>query len=202
LIIGDGERNNRESIVTQPLSRLKGSGKVPLFEFGVLDDQTVATTILRPGAGEPQAGASPTRTNQGSTMKKHQVGGICTAVLLAASLLVNPFAARAQDKGKPAAAAEAKSARPYPFSGKLAAIDKEKKTITLMGKEKSRTLHLLASTKIVKAGKPATLDDATVGDEIGGQLLKSGDGREEIVSLRIGTKTPAASKSKKEKAKE
>jgi hypothetical protein len=67
-------------------------------------------------------------------------------------------------------------------------VDKEKKTITLMGKEKSRTLHLQTDTKIEMAGKPATLADAKVGETVAGRVIKSPDGKELLVSLRIGPK--------------
>jgi hypothetical protein len=125
-------------------------------------------------------------------MKKHTTGGLYLAVLLAASFLTAPLTASAQannasDKAKPAEAAT-KAPRPYPFSGKLGAVDKEKKTITIIGKERSRTLHLNDETKIQKLGKPATLEDAAVGEEVAGQLRKTDDGKETLVSLRIGPK--------------
>ncbi len=127
-------------------------------------------------------------------MKKHTNGGLFFAVILAASVITTPFTLSAQEKEKPAAANEAKPPRPYPFSGKLGAVDKEKKTITIMGKEKSRTLHLDAQTKVVKNEQPASLEDAAVGEEVAGQLRKTDDGREVLVSLRLGAKPAAAAK--------
>jgi hypothetical protein len=137
-------------------------------------------------------------------MKKHTHGGLYLAVLLAASFLTAPLTASAQasasDKAKPAEAAT-KAPRPYPFSGKLGAVDKEKKTITLIGKERSRTLHLNDETKIQKLGKPATLEDAAVGEEVAGQLRKTTDGKETLVSLRIGPKVEEAKAPKEKPAK-
>jgi Cu/Ag efflux protein CusF len=133
-------------------------------------------------------------------MKKHTSGGLFIAVLLAASLVTTPLTSSAQDKEKPAAAAEAKQPRPYPFSGKLGAVDKEKKTITILGKEKSRTLYLDGQTKIMKQEKPATLEDAAVGEDVAGQLRKTEDGKEMVISLRIGPKPAAEEKPAKEKA--
>lgn len=132
-------------------------------------------------------------------MKKNYYGVLLFAVLLAAGSLMSPLSVVAQgaEKEKPAAKAEAKSQRPYPFHGKLGAMDKEKKTLTIIGKEKSRTLYLQAKTKIEKNGKPATFEDAAIGEEIAGRVTKSSDGKEMLVSLRIGPK-PAA-KPKKEK---
>ncbi len=131
-------------------------------------------------------------------MKKHTNGGLFFAVLLAASVITTPFTLPAQDKDQPVAA-EAKPPRPYPFSGKLGAVDKEKKTITIMGKEKNRTLHLNEQTKVVKNEKPASLEDATVGEEVAGQLRKTDDGKEVLVSLRLGAKPAPATKPAKEK---
>jgi len=128
-------------------------------------------------------------------MKKHTNGGLFFAVLLAASVITTPFTLPAQDKDQPVAA-EAKPPRPYPFSGKLGAVDKEKKTVTIMGKEKSRTLHLDEKTKVVKNEKPATLEDAVVGEEVAGQLRKTDDGKELLVSLRLGAKPAPAAKDK------
>lgn len=132
-------------------------------------------------------------------MKKHTIGGLFIAVILAASVITTPVTLIAQDKEKPATVSESKQPRPYPFSGKLGAVDKEKKTITIMGKEKSRTLHLDDQTKIVKNDKAATLDEAAVGNEVGGQLRKTDDGREVLVSLRLGAKPAAAAKPEKQK---
>lgn len=131
-------------------------------------------------------------------MKKNIIGGLFIAVLLAATSVVNPLAAVAQDKQPSAEQAASKTVRPYPFRGKVGAIDKEKKTITILGKEKGRVLYLSDKTKIVKGGKPAKLEDAAVGDQIAGRLSKTSDGKEMLVSLRIGPK-PASTKHQKEK---
>jgi hypothetical protein len=45
-----------------------------------------------------------------------------------------------------------------------------------------------SETKIAKAGKPATLDDATVGEEVGGAYHQAEGGKMELMSLRIGAK--------------
>ena len=132
-------------------------------------------------------------------MKKHTSGGLFIAVLLAASFVITPFNLSAQDKDKPAAAAEGKP-RAYPFSGKLGAVDKENKTITILGKEKSRTLFLDEQTKIAKNEKAATLADAAVGEDVAGQLRKTADGKEVLISLRIGPTPAAEEKPAKEKA--
>ncbi|MEW6158789.1 MAG: hypothetical protein AB1813_15290 [Verrucomicrobiota bacterium] len=91
---------------------------------------------------------------------------------------------------------EARQAR-YPFNGKLDSVDKTAMTVTVAGKENKRILHITSETRIMKAGKPATLDDAVVGEAIGGQALKTPDGKEQAVSLRLGAKPDAPEKKEK-----
>jgi Cu/Ag efflux protein CusF len=118
--------------------------------------------------------------------------------------LVAAFAAgttvtvQAQDK-KPEAAAEGKSNRAIPFSGKINEIDQAAKTINI-GKEKKRTIQITDKTKVMKDGKPATLADAKVGDEVGGSYRDNG-GKLEAGSLRIGPKPEGEAKPKTEKKK-
>ncbi len=124
--------------------------------------------------------------------------------LLAAIALMAPLSAQAEEKKASAEKqiqAENKANR-IPFTGKLAAVDKAAMTITLDGKEKKRTIQITAQTRIAKGGKPATLEDAIVGEEVGGQLIKSEGGKQEALSLRLGAKPeakPKESKVKKEK---
>lgn len=99
----------------------------------------------------------------------------------------------------PAMAAVAQSgsrAGVMPFHGKLSAVDTTAKTITLQGKEKDRTFQVTSETRIIKQGKPATLEDAKVGDEVGGQAVKNGD-KAELRTLRIGPKVEGEDKKEK-----
>lgn len=89
---------------------------------------------------------------------------------------------------KPAAADPAKPKR-LPFGGKLVAIDKTAKTITI-DRETKNTFAVTSETKITKAGKPATLSDAAVGEQVGG-LAVDKDGKLELLSLRLGAKVVA-----------
>ena len=88
-----------------------------------------------------------------------------------------------------------------PFSGKLSGVDQTLMTITLEGKQKKRVIGITSKTRITKAGKPATLEDALPGDVVGGQAVRTGEGKEEALSLRIGPKVEnsAARKPKKKK---
>jgi hypothetical protein len=86
-----------------------------------------------------------------------------------------------------------------PFRGKINEIDKAAKTINI-GKEKKRTIQITDQTKITKDGKPATLDDANAGDEVGG-AYRDADGKLEASSLRIGPKPEGAVKASAKKKK-
>lgn len=88
-------------------------------------------------------------------------------------------------EGKPAAPATTEKAKPgyIPFHGKVDSIDKAAKSI----KVGERTFVLLATTKINKAGKPATFDDIKAGEEVGGAYHDVA-GKLELMSLRIGPK--------------
>lgn len=91
----------------------------------------------------------------------------------------------AADKAAPAEKGEKKAAPKHtPFHGKIGSLDKSAKTL----KVGERTFQVTSTTKIVKAGKPATLDDATIGEEVGGAYLQGEGGKLELMSLRIGAK--------------
>ena len=77
-------------------------------------------------------------------------------------------------------------AKQLPFRGKVSAVDKTAKTITLAGKEKGRTFQITSGTKITKDGKPAVLDDVTVGESVRGVAKENPTGKLEIVTLKVG----------------
>jgi hypothetical protein len=87
-------------------------------------------------------------------------------------------------------AADETKARPIPFRGKIATVDKQAKTV----KVGERTFNITSDSKLTKAGKPATLDDATVGEEVGGAYKEGTDKKLEVVSLRIGPRADAPKK--------
>ena len=122
-------------------------------------------------------------------------GGLALGVALPVSAADNP--------ATPEAPPKARTPRGMPFKGKIKAVDKAAKTITL-DREKSNVLFVTSQSKLTKAGKPAVFDDATVGEEVGG-LAREKDGKLEIVSLRIGPKPTEEAKPepkpKKEKEK-
>jgi len=110
---------------------------------------------------------------------------LIVSVIVAAFAAISVIPVTAADE-KPADKAPA--ARAIPFRGKIAAVDKQAKTIKIG----ERTFHITADSKIAKAGKPATLDDATVGEDVGGQYREGADKKLNVVSLRIGPRPDAA----------
>ena len=123
-----------------------------------------------------------------------------SAALTAISALAQP----ATDKSAPEKKSTTESAEPGktetkpkagPFHGKLVAVDKVAKTITV-GK---RTFQITSETKIKKAGKPATLDDGVVGEEASGYVKPREDGKLMATTVNFGPKAPAESAEKKSK---
>ena len=109
---------------------------------------------------------------------------ILPLLLLAAAAALGTLDVQSADKvEKVPPAAERKAGRP-PFGGKLTAVD----TAAGVIKVGDRTFHIVSTTKIQMAGKPATLADAKVGDEVGGQYREADGGRLELLSLRVGPK--------------
>jgi hypothetical protein len=121
-----------------------------------------------------------------------------TSAILAAAICLSPVFVKGADE-KPAD--DAKKARGMPFNGKVSAVDKTAKTITLEGKERNRTFQLTAATKINKDKKPITLEEVTVGDHVGGYARENAEGKLEVVTLNTGL-PPRASKAKDEKKEE
>ena len=111
------------------------------------------------------------------------------SILIAAFAATAALPVMAADE-KPAKKEAAPAARAIPFRGKIAAVDKSAKTI----KVGERTFHVTSDTRIVKAGKPATLDDATVGEDVGGAYRESEDKKMNLVSLRVGERPEAPKK--------
>ena len=121
---------------------------------------------------------------------------------LAAAIVGLPLQALAQTTNPPAGAKKAtpeqgdSTARKkagHPFRGKLAAVDQTAKTITI-----GQSIYQITShTKIMKAGKPATLEDAMVGDETAGYARPTEDGKMTATMLRLGPKPAGAATEKK-----
>lgn len=132
---------------------------------------------------------------------KKLVKQLVIASLAMAVLIGTPATSSAQDKEKGKdKAAEKKKDGTLPFNGKAVAVDKAAKTIKLSG-EKGRTVQVTATTRIVKGGNPATLDDLKEGEEVSGGYKTSADGKMEATVLNIGPRPPAKKKEEKKEEK-
>jgi hypothetical protein len=80
-----------------------------------------------------------------------------------------------------------------PFHGTLSAIDKTALTISVG----ERTFQITSDTKINKNEKPAILDDAVVGDTVGGAYKKTADGKLDAITINLTTKTDKPAKTDK-----
>ena len=119
---------------------------------------------------------------------------LAAAVVLATTNVsaqtTNPPAAGKQGAatGKDTATSEKKKSA-HPFHGKLAALDKRAKTITV-----GKSVYPVApDAKIKKDGQPAKLDDGVVGEPVSGYVKPGPDGKLVATSVTFGT--PPASKS-------
>ena len=121
---------------------------------------------------------------------KKSILRIATFGLLAAAIAVAPTQGFAQEKKKKDQPGAEKKEEPkgekkkgggIPFHGKADAIDKTAKTV----KVGERTFHVSSDTRITKAGKPATLADGVVGEDVGGSY-KEVDGKMVLNSIRFG----------------
>ncbi len=85
--------------------------------------------------------------------------------------------------------------RSMPFRGKIDALDKAARTI----KVGARQFQVVDTTKIMKAGKASSLEEAAMGEEVGGAYREADSGKLELVSLRLGAKPAKDEAPKKEK---
>ncbi|MEA3187999.1 MAG: hypothetical protein QOD99_1829 [Chthoniobacter sp.] len=133
-------------------------------------------------------------------------------ITILAALATTPPLVAAEKKGakessketalaSPSPTTEAK-AKALPFKGKIASVDKDKKTFSVESKKgEGRTFTVPASAKLLKnETETATWDDLKVGEVVRGTYLKSADGTMEVGSLKLGAK-PEGDKAEKKAAK-
>jgi hypothetical protein len=102
----------------------------------------------------------------------------------------------ATPKKKPKSEEESKG-HGMQFHGKITAVNQVEKTITVKGKEKEHVLQITSHSKLSKEGKPATLADAVVGENVAGFAKETAAGKFEAVSIRLNAKAPGQNKPKK-----
>ena len=100
----------------------------------------------------------------------------------------------AADKAPAKEEKKAQKAQHIPFHGAISDVNKTAKTF----KVGERVFQITAETKIMKAGKPATFDDAKNGEDCGGTYKEAAAGKLEVLSLRVGAK-PEKQPAKKDK---
>ncbi len=115
--------------------------------------------------------------------------------LLAIAVAGIPAPLQAQTMTKPATEKENRPRKPAvtPFHGKLKAIDKTAKTISLG----ELTIQITSETKIDRNDKPAVLEDGVVGENVSGAYKKSEDGKLTATLVHFGVKSGSKSKSAK-----
>jgi hypothetical protein len=106
---------------------------------------------------------------------------LIAVALMAAFAAFTSLNLHAADKDQKPPAEKAGKSGHLPFHGKVVSVDKTAKTI----KVGERTFHVMGTTNVNKTGKPATLDDVTVGEEVRGAYTEK-DGKLELLSLGIG----------------
>jgi hypothetical protein len=112
---------------------------------------------------------------------------IGAVTLLAAAIAALPAQLLAQTTTNAAPAkksAATKKKAGHPFHGKLAAIDKVAKTL----KVGESVYQITSETKITKAGKPATLEDGVVGENVSGYAKPAADGKMVATSVHFSAK--------------
>lgn len=115
-------------------------------------------------------------------------------ICLLAAAFAMPAASFAQDKAAPKDTTSkdvatpkdttVKKPLPGPFHGKLVAVDKTAKTISV-GK---RTFQITSDSKITKGGKPAQLADGVVGEEVSGYVKPTETGKLVATTVHFGPK--------------
>ena len=121
--------------------------------------------------------------------------------LLAMSLAITLTAQAAKKEAGAAANTEAPAmSKPkgLPYSGTLTA--KTADSVTLKKKDADKTFAVTSATKIVKAGKPATLEDGMIGEEAA-VFYFDNNGKAEAKSVRFGAKPEKAGGEKKSEKK-
>ena len=99
----------------------------------------------------------------------------------------------------PAAAekAAATGAAKLPYHGTINSVDPVAKSFTLKGREKDRVFGVTETTKILRDGVAVELSTLSPGDEVRGQVSKTGD-KWEAMSVLAGEKMPATKTKKQE----
>jgi Domain of unknown function (DUF5666) len=134
-------------------------------------------------------------------MKKHIIKTVVLSLFTTVAVAA-PALSYGQDAGTNAPATSVTSTTPAPatsdqtapakpkrrglvFHGTVSMVDTNAMAFTV-GK---RTFNVTSETRITKNGEPATLEDITVGDKVGGAYKKDDDGKFNATTVHDGKKT-------------
>jgi hypothetical protein len=128
--------------------------------------------------------------------KFYLVGGVFAASLALCMPLNAQFspATTASPATSPQPAAKP-ATRPFPFHGKISAVDQSAKTFNIG----AQTFKVTDSTVITKGGKPGTMADIVANEQARGAYLKQPDGTLEAKTVKIGPKAGGGKKAGKGK---
>jgi len=113
--------------------------------------------------------------------------------ILGLGLLFAILAPRALPADPPPSPALPEKPVRYPYSGKLAAFDTQRRLIAIDGRERRRVILLNDATRVTRANQPSTLETAQLGEEIAGTCARDAQGREIALTLRLGPKVESTS---------
>jgi hypothetical protein len=123
---------------------------------------------------------------------------LAVSIMTALTINLTPLL-HAQDVASPPMAGKAAAkGRTMPYRGKITALDKTAKTISLAGKEKDRVFQVIAETRILKDGKPVLWEEVQVGEQVRGQARLVDQGNPELLSLYLGPKGEDVKDSRKQ----
>ena len=136
---------------------------------------------------------------------KNQLLKLSLITVVAAALAIVPAQANAQTstnktgstKKTTTEKTDSTAKKGHPFHGKLAAVDKVAKSITI-GKS---TYYISSETKIKKADKPATLEEGVIGEEVGGYAKPGDGGKMMATTISFGPKSESKSSTTKTEKK-
>src|SRR5262245_11642313 len=106
-----------------------------------------------------------------TTMISLLVGGIAVAGLTAPSFAAQQEPPAQQEKGGIS----------QPFNGKVEAVDPTANTFTIGG----LLFRVITDTKLMKEGKPITLTDIKVGDQVNGTSRKASGSEAEALTVTV-----------------
>ena len=118
---------------------------------------------------------------------RNLISKLITTAILTVAIAGISLSAQAAKKGPPSDPGA---------GGKVKAVDKAAKTVTIEEKGVAKVISIAATTVFKKAGKAVTIDDVTVGEPVHITTINLGE-KTEAVTVTLGAKAPALEAKKK-----